>query len=72
MANKGTCMRIPLRPPIRLVIGFGAGATSMALVLLAGFTATRADPVLEARAKCPDSARELPLPDAAPGAQTPA
>ncbi len=65
-------MRIPLRPPIRSIVGFGAGATSMALVLLAGFTATRAEPVQHATAKCPDSAQELPLPDLTARAQTPA
>jgi hypothetical protein len=61
-------MPIPLRP----IVGFGAGATSMALVLLAGLTAPRAEPVQQASAKCPDSAQELPVPAPTAGAQTPA
>jgi hypothetical protein len=61
-------MNIPIRP----IVGFSAGATSMALVLLAGLTAPRAEPVQQATAKCPDSARELPVPAPADGAQTPA
>lgn len=60
-------MRIPLRP----LIGFGAGATAMALVLLAGLTAPRAEPVQQASAKCPDSEHEIPLPPVA-RAQSPA
>jgi hypothetical protein len=61
-------MRIPLRP----IIGFGAGATAMALVLLAGLTAPRAEPVQQANAKCPDSGHEIPLAAPVDGAQNPA
>lgn len=61
-------MRIPLRP----IVGFGAGATSMALVLLAGLTAPRAEPAQQANANCPDSAQDLPLVMPDTGAQKPA
>jgi hypothetical protein len=61
-------MRIPLRP----VIGFAAGATSMALVLLAGLTATRAEPEQQAKAKCPDSAQESPVSPSETEARRPA
>lgn len=64
---KGTRMRIPLRP----MIGFGAGAASMALVLLAGLTATHAEPEQQAKAKCPDSAQESPVSPPAVGALRP-
>ena len=58
--------------PLRTLVGFGAGATSMALVLLAGFTATRAEPVQQATTGCPAMAQDSPLPLPASGAQSPA
>ena len=60
-------MRIPVRP----IVGFSAGAASMAFVAVAVFTAPRAEPALQASAKCPDAARESPLPNAQTGAQRP-
>jgi hypothetical protein len=61
-----------MRIPLRTIIGFGAGATSMALVLLAGLTATREESVQQAISGCPAMAKESPLPIPATGAQSPA
>lgn len=61
-------MRIPLRP----IVGFSAGATSMALVLLAGLTSPPAEPIQQARAKCTDSAQDSPLAAPVNEAQSPA
>jgi hypothetical protein len=55
----------------RSVIGFGAGFASMALVLLAGFTAPQADTIHHA-STCPDSQNALPLPDIRTEAERPA
>ena len=61
-----------MRIPLRTVIGFGASATSMALVLLAGLTATREESVQQATSGCPAMAKESPLPAPATGAESPA
>lgn len=61
-------MRIPIRP----IVGFSAGAASMAFVAAAVVTAPRAEPALQVSAKCPEAARESRLPEAVPEAQRPA
>jgi hypothetical protein len=61
-----------MRIPLRTIIGFGAGATSMALVLLAGLTAPREESVQQATSGGPAMAQESPLPAPTAGAQTPA
>ncbi len=44
----------------------------MAFVILAGVTAPRAESALQVSAKCPDTAQESVLPDAAAEAKSPA
>lgn len=58
--------------PLRTIIGFGAGAMSMALVLLAGITTTREESVQQATSGCAAMTKESPLPIPATGAQSPA
>jgi hypothetical protein len=65
---RGQNMRLPIRP----MVGLSAAATTMGFVILAGVTAPRAEPAMHASAKCPDEAKESPLPAPAPEAKTPA
>ena len=60
-----------MRTSLRTIVGFVAGATSMALVLLAGLTATPEESVQQATSGCPAMAKESPLPAPATGAESP-
>jgi hypothetical protein len=61
-----------MRVPVRSIVGFSAGAATMAFVAAAVITAPRAEPTLQVLAKCPGAAAESPLPKAIPEAQRPA
>jgi hypothetical protein len=61
-----------MRIPPRTIIGFGAGAASMALVPLAGITTKREESVQQATSGCAAMTKESPLPIAASGAESPA
>lgn len=58
--------------PLRSIVGCGAGATSMALVLFAGFTAARPEPAPHMTSACRDASQKIPLPAPPVEAQKPA
>jgi hypothetical protein len=63
-----TAMSLPLRP----LIGFGAAFAAMAMVVIAGMTAPRAETIQHASAQCPDELKAQNAVEAASGAERPA
>ena len=57
---------------VRNVAGLGFAALVIGIVLLAGVATPQPNSVLQASAKCPDAAKEFPLPETSTEAQRPA